>query len=244
MSASFDLLRSCGCRDGRRVGRERIRVRRYRSNPWVSSASVFRRSSHHLISTFVRRHGACARSRLSSWDAAPPARSGNLRRLPPASDLRHAPLECPADVPGCLSWDDFDGPPGAIVRSSSGAELDHLGAQLRRLATLCSRAMAPRAAMAPGSRKNSVWLATIDSGRATGLVVDATITLSPTPLRANVGLVALFADRKNHVVCKLEVSHGRPEPACSLLATNVATSRHRCWRLGTTSASSKVTHIA
>ena len=64
--------------------------------------------------------------------------------------------------------------------------------------------------MVPGSEKNSIWLATIDSGRATGLVVGATITLSPTPLRANVGLVALFADRKNHVVCKLEVNHGHP----------------------------------
>jgi hypothetical protein len=67
-----------------------------------------------------------------------------------------------------------------------------------------------RAKMAPGADKNSVWLATIDTGRATGITISANIRLSPTPMRANVGLVGLFADRMNHLVCKVEVSEGHP----------------------------------
>lgn len=65
--------------------------------------------------------------------------------------------------------------------------------------------------MEPGSDRNSVWLATVDTGVATGLSVVSHIGLSPTPRRANVGLVALFADRMNHLVCKLEVSAGHPD---------------------------------
>ena len=68
-----------------------------------------------------------------------------------------------------------------------------------------------RARMAPGSEKNFVWLATVDTGHATGITVSANISLSPTPQRANVGLVALFADRMNHLVCKVEVSEGHPD---------------------------------
>ena len=65
--------------------------------------------------------------------------------------------------------------------------------------------------MSPGSDHNSIWLATLDSGRATGVEVSARITLSPTPMRANVGLVALFEGRMDHLTCKLEVSHGHPD---------------------------------
>jgi hypothetical protein len=65
--------------------------------------------------------------------------------------------------------------------------------------------------MQPGSEKNSVWLATLDSGRATGIEIVTRIALSPTPERANVGVVALFADRMNHLTCKLEVSEGHPD---------------------------------
>lgn len=64
--------------------------------------------------------------------------------------------------------------------------------------------------MAPGSDENFIWLATIDTGHATGIAVSANVRLSPTPLRANVGLVALFADRMNHLVCKVEVTEGHP----------------------------------
>jgi hypothetical protein len=65
--------------------------------------------------------------------------------------------------------------------------------------------------MRPGSDKNFVWLATLDSGQATGLQVISDITLSPTPERANVGVVALFAGRMDHLTCKLELSRGHPE---------------------------------
>ncbi|MFN8233906.1 MAG: hypothetical protein U0V56_10700 [Actinomycetota bacterium] len=65
--------------------------------------------------------------------------------------------------------------------------------------------------MRPGSDKNSVWLATVDTGRATGIEVVSRITLSPTRERANVGLVGLFVDRMNHLTCKLEVSEGHPD---------------------------------
>lgn len=65
--------------------------------------------------------------------------------------------------------------------------------------------------MAPGSDNNFIWLATIDTGRSTGIVISTDITLSPTPRRANVGLIGLFEDRMNHLTCKLEVSEGHPK---------------------------------
>lgn len=65
--------------------------------------------------------------------------------------------------------------------------------------------------MAPGADKIFIWLATIDTGRSTGVVISADITLSPTPRRANVGLIGLFEDRMNHLTCKLEVSEGHHE---------------------------------
>ncbi len=65
--------------------------------------------------------------------------------------------------------------------------------------------------MAPGADEIFIWLAMIDTGRSTGIEVSADITLSPTPLRANVGLIGLFEDRMNHLTCKLEVSEGHPD---------------------------------
>ncbi len=65
--------------------------------------------------------------------------------------------------------------------------------------------------MAPGSDNNFIWLAAVDTDRAWGIAISADITLSPTPFRANVGLIGLFEDRMNHLTCKLEVSEGHPE---------------------------------
>ncbi len=64
--------------------------------------------------------------------------------------------------------------------------------------------------MAPGADHIQVWLATLDTGRATSIRVSADITMSPTPLRANVGLIALFVDLANHFSCKIEVSEMHP----------------------------------
>ena len=65
--------------------------------------------------------------------------------------------------------------------------------------------------MSPRAHHGQVWLATIDSGRATGIRVSADITMSPTPLRANIGLLALFKDARNHLSCKIEVSALHPQ---------------------------------
>jgi hypothetical protein len=67
-----------------------------------------------------------------------------------------------------------------------------------------------RASLEPANDKIQVWLATLDTGRAVGIKVEADIRTSPTPFRANVGLVALFEDLENHLTCKIEVSEGHP----------------------------------
>lgn len=113
-------------------------------------------------------------------------------------------------MPDCLAWDTFAGPGGPIAKSTSGQAWSTWGLACGDCHPVFETD-GSRALMAPGSDKNFIWLATIDTGRATGITVSANIGLSPTPMRANVGLVGLFADRMNHLVCKVEVSEGHPE---------------------------------
>jgi hypothetical protein len=67
------------------------------------------------------------------------------------------------------------------------------------------------ASMVPAADKGQIWLATLDTGAAKGIRIIADITMSPTPLRANVGLIALFENLENHLTCKIEVSEGHPD---------------------------------
>ena len=144
---------------------------------------------------------ACSSSALDP--ATPSATDSSGTRSP-------LPERCPPSLPNCLAWDAFSGPSGPIVLSTSGQPWATWG-----LACSDCRPVfetdGSRARMAPGADKNFIWLATIDTGYATGITVSANIRLSPTPLRANVGLVALFADRMNHLVCKVEVTEGHPD---------------------------------
>jgi hypothetical protein len=117
---------------------------------------------------------------------------------------------CASGAAVCLAWDDFDRDPGPITEAPSG--------QVWETWTISYPEYQPvfttdgsRASMAPGADHGQVWLATIDSGLATGILVSADITMSPTPLHANVGLLALFEDAQNHLSCKIEISPLHPQ---------------------------------
>jgi hypothetical protein len=110
---------------------------------------------------------------------------------------------------GCLAADDFDRPDGAITQASTGQAWATHGLYCDDCHPVFAVSEG-QASMAPGPEKNFIWLATIDTGRASGVSVGSAITLSPTPLRANIGLVALFTDRQNYLTCKIEVTEGNP----------------------------------
>ena len=117
---------------------------------------------------------------------------------------------CPVDTPDCLAWDDFAAIDGSLVRAPSGQPWVALGLS-------CSdchptfEAHHGRAFLGATAQHNSTWFATVDTAQAAGIAVSATIRLSPTLDRANAGLVALFTDRENHLVCKIEVTEGNPD---------------------------------
>ena len=117
---------------------------------------------------------------------------------------------CASGVPACLAWDDFDRVPGPIVDAPSGQAWETWTIFYPELHPVFTTD-GSRASMAPRAHHGQVWLATIDSGRATGIRVSADITMSPTPLRANIGLLALFKDARNHLSCKIEVSALHPQ---------------------------------
>lgn len=133
----------------------------------------------------------------------------------PSVSATHTPTRsttasCASGERACLAWDDFDRSPGPVVDAPSG--------QAWETWTIFYPTFHPvfttdgsRASMAPGADHGQVWLATIDSGRATGIRVSADINMSPTPFRANVGLLALFKDARNHLSCKIEVSALHPQ---------------------------------
>lgn len=130
--------------------------------------------------------------------------------VPSPSEGPSTDASCASGASGCLAWDNFDRAPGPIVEAPSG--------QIWEAWTVDYPEYQPffttdgsRASMAPGADHGQVWLATIDSGRATGIRVSADITMSPTPLHANVGLLALFEDAANHLSCKIEVSPLHPQ---------------------------------
>jgi hypothetical protein len=143
---------------------------------------------------------SCGRSPAVADPASSAAGSPSVDRAAP----------CPQRAQDCLAWDDFERADGPIDDAPSG--------QTWVTTSLSCATCRPvfsirdgRALMSPSAEDISIWLAMVDTGRATGLEVSATITLSPTPLRANVGLVALFVDRDNHLTCKLEMSEGHPD---------------------------------
>jgi hypothetical protein len=117
---------------------------------------------------------------------------------------------CPAAVPRCLAWDDFDTTDGEAAEAATGQSWTTEGLFCESCHPSLS-VMNGRAALVPATAKNFIWLATMDTGASSGIVVSAEITLSPTKGRANVGLVALYADRRNHLTCKIEVTEGNPD---------------------------------
>jgi hypothetical protein len=119
------------------------------------------------------------------------------------------PGPCPERSPDCLVWDDFERADGPVSTTTTGKAWEVHGLSC----TGCGPSFeirSGRGTMEPASEHNSIWLATVDSGRSVALEVSSRIRLSPTPERANVGLVALFVDPQNHLVCKIEVSEGHP----------------------------------
>jgi hypothetical protein len=140
---------------------------------------------------------------------------GGGEAAPAGSPTSDALPPCPSTALDCLAWDGFDRAPGPIVRADSGQEWATHGLSCPE----CHPAFdtdGRRASMSPGADQVFVWLATVDTGRATDVEVAAEITLSPTPERANVGVVALFVDRKNHLTCKIEVTEGHPDGLLSI----------------------------
>lgn len=156
-----------------------------------------------LLTVIALVVGSCG---ASGSDPSPPSGPSGTQSIP---------VRCPTSAPDCLAWDAFDGPVGPITKSRSGQDWATWGLGCPD----CHPAFVTdgsRATMAPGADNVFIWLATIDTDRATDLTVSADITLSPTPERANVGLVGLFADRMNHLVCKMEVSEGHPDGLLSI----------------------------
>jgi hypothetical protein len=89
---------------------------------------------------------------------------------------RSTTASCASGERACLAWDDFDRSPGPVVDAPSG--------QAWETWTIFYPEFHPvfttdgsRASMAPGADHGQVWLATIDSGRATGIRVSADITM-------------------------------------------------------------------
>jgi hypothetical protein len=120
------------------------------------------------------------------------------------------PPICPIANADCLAWDDFERADGPISQALTRQRWQAQGLSC----AACEPSFSiddGRATMAPSSEKNSIWFATIDTGRDRGVTAAARIRLSPTPDRANAGLVALFVDRANHLVCKIEVTEGNPD---------------------------------
>lgn len=144
--------------------------------------------------------------------------AGPEARPPPTGPSSIGPSpesSCPARAGDCLAWDDFEREDGPVTVTPSGATWELHGLACDDCGpTFTIRD--GRAAMAPTSEHNSVWLATVDTGRSTDLVVSSRIRLSPTRHRANIGSVGLFVDRRNHMVCKIEVTDGNPRGLLAL----------------------------
>ncbi len=140
-----------------------------------------------------------------SGESDSPATTGPTALEEPSPDA-----SCASGAADCLAWDDFDGDPGPIVVAPSGQDWETWTVAFPEYQPVFTTD-GSRASMAPGADHGQVWLATVDSGSATAIRVSADITMSPTPLHANVGLLALFEDADNHLSCKIEVSPLHPQ---------------------------------
>ena len=129
---------------------------------------------------------------------------------PTPSEEPSPEASCASGAADCLAWDDFDGDPGPIVVAPSGQDWETWTVDYPEYQPIFTTD-GSRASMAPGADHGQVWLATVDSGSATTIRVSADITMSPTPLHANVGLLALFEDADDHLSCKIEVSPLHPQ---------------------------------
>jgi hypothetical protein len=118
---------------------------------------------------------------------------------------------CPAGERDCLVWDDFAGVSGDVDRAVSGQDWDTWTINCLSCDGPTLRADDGRASLVPPNQNLQVFVATLDTGGSSGVRVSADITTSPTPQRANVGLVALFDDPEDFLDCKIEVSHGHPD---------------------------------
>lgn len=130
-------------------------------------------------------------------------------RASASSEPTGAGSGCPAAEPTCLAWDDFATPSDGSREAATGQPWTMEGL----FCASCGPTLAVadgQALLVPAEEKNFIWLATLDTGVATGVDVVARIKLSPMPRRANVGVVALYRDRHNHLTCKLEVTEGNP----------------------------------
>jgi hypothetical protein len=141
----------------------------------------------------------------------PAAAPSHVETPPPAGEpSASGSATCASGAEDCLAWDDFDGEPGTIERAPSGQAWETWGASFCPTCLPIFTTDGSRASMAPGADNIQIWFATLDTDHATGISVSADITMSPTPLRANVGLIALFVDLANHLSCKIEVSELHP----------------------------------
>lgn len=155
-----------------------------------------------IVALFVTCAIACGKL------AANPSRSETSS---PADQPPASPSATCESTKDCLAWDNFDGEPGTIKRASSGQVWEAWGALFCPTCLPSFTTDGSRASIASGADNIQVWFATLDTDHTTGITVSADITMSPTPLRANVGLVALFVNPGNHLSCKIEISALRPE---------------------------------
>ena len=105
--------------------------------------------------------------------------------------------------------DSFERADGAIGTSETGQPWRVVGQTCFGCSPLFQVA-GRRARIARDTGYPTVGHAVVGTGLTSGYRVDADISMSPTPERANVGLSAMFRNGDNHLFCKIEVSHGNP----------------------------------
>ncbi len=151
-------------------------------------------------------------SRVAAFVLALALLAGGCRSGSSAADA----ADCPAGQRDCVAWDDFDGPAGDVDAAASGQDWDTWTINCLACDGPDLRSDEGRAALVPANPNLQIFVATLDTGMSSGVRVSADITTSPTPQRANVGLVALFVDAENFLDCKIEVSRGHPDGLVAL----------------------------
>ena len=148
-----------------------------------------------IVAVFVACAIACGK---------PAANPSRLETSSPVDQPPASPSATCEATKDCLAWDTFDGEPGPIKRAPSGQMWEAWGALFCPTCLPSLTTDGFRASIASGADNIQVWFATLDTDHTTGITVSADITMSPTPLRANVGLVALFVNPGNHLSCRSE----------------------------------------